>query len=368
MVAEIRALPGFDSFLCPLPYDRLQEAARKGPVIIVNINFRRSDAIVVHPELPPSVVPLPLATPDDVARLGGVLGPDPGKADEYRTIEMLRELWRSIVRPVADHLVGPPHFLPIPCRIWWCPVGEASKLPLHAAGPFEVNKSNLYDMFASSYTPTLSALIHARRPKSQDTPQPKLLVVAQANTPNMKSIPHVHTERACIVKYAPHANVLEDAAGTRDAVLRGIAESTWVHLACHGTHNRFSPFLSHFSVHDGAISLLDLVKADLPHAEVAFLSACHSARVSQDLPDEFLHPAGVLLFAGFRSVVGSMWAVADEVGPIVAENFYKRTWGGDGSRRDATKVASAMRSVTAKLEGIREVPFAQAINLVHFGA
>jgi CHAT domain-containing protein len=67
----------------------------------------------------------------------------------------------------------------------------------------------------------------------------------------------------------------------------------------------------------------DLIKARLSNAEFAFLSACHSAAINIDnTPDEAIHLAAALQFCGFRSVVGTLWAMADVDGPDVAEDFY----------------------------------------------
>lgn len=61
--------------------------------------------------------------------------------------------------------------------------------------------------------------------------------------------------------------------------------------------------------------LLDIVNARLPNAEFAFLSACESATGDPNTPDEVLHLAAALQFAGFCSVAGTLWAMDDRDGP-----------------------------------------------------
>lgn len=52
--------------------------------------------------------------------------------------------------------------------------------------------------------------------------------------------------------------------------------------------------------------LLDIVRRQLPSAEFAFLSACHTAELAEEsLADEVLHLAAAMQFCGFRSVVGT---------------------------------------------------------------
>jgi hypothetical protein len=51
--------------------------------------------------------------------------------------------------------------------------------------------------------------------------------------------------------------------------------------------------------------LLDTVRSQLPDAEFAFLSACHTAELTDDsIVDEMLHLAAAMRFCGFRSAVG----------------------------------------------------------------
>src|ERR1700749_2538392 len=66
-------------------------------------------------------------------------------------------------------------------RLWWCPTGILSFLPLHAAGLYSRGAppgSKLSDFVVSSYIPTLSSLIdstaHSPPPS---VAQPKLLAV-----------------------------------------------------------------------------------------------------------------------------------------------------------------------------------------------
>lgn len=349
----------------------LQWAADGGPVIIVNISSLRSDAIIVVRNLTHAItVPLPAATPEAVMRLADSLSPRPAELDERTAIGILRNIWNLIVKPVVDELIGPRIKLSLGCRIWWCPTGAASRLPLHAAGSYRSGERDLPHLFPSSYTASLGALIRARRSENHVTAAaasfPKMLVVSQPDTEGERNLPAARKEVRSISKLIPSATVLEGSAGTREAVLTGIAEHEWIHLACHGHLNPFQPFLSRFPMHDGPLLLLDLIKRDLPVAEVAVLSACHSAGANKDLPDEALHPAAGMMVAGFRSVVATMWALDDSVGPMFAREFYKAMLPAEGAPKGAEDVSSAL-TLTINALGRKGVPLMQRINLVHFG-
>ena len=66
------------------------------------------------------------------------------------------------------------------------------------------------------------------------------------------------------------------------------------------------------------------MEARLPNAELAFLAACHSAASGHFLPDESISLATSLQFAGFRSVVGTLWEMYDRDGPQLAKDFYRK--------------------------------------------
>ncbi|KAG8897657.1 hypothetical protein FRB99_008006 [Tulasnella sp. 403] len=264
LVERIRGVEGFQHFLKPTPFAELQKAAEQGPVILVNISKRRSDAIIVSSDGGPNLVRLPDATPHDVQALVRQVS---SKSDQELS-SALRSTWDRIVGPVVEVLKDVLK-LRKKSRIWWCPTGATSKIPLHAAGPFKRGAANLPDMFISSYIPTLGTLIRARRSIQPTSSIPSLLVVAQPDTPGEITLDGVLDEVDCIKALAPNACILSHDRGTRDAVLGGIAQHQWVHFACHGHLNNQQPFRSRFALYDGPLHLLDLVEQQYPQAELA---------------------------------------------------------------------------------------------------
>lgn len=407
VVDEIRAINGFQAFLQPSSFAELQWAAEAGPVIVVNISDTRSDAIIIVRKVSrPIRVPLPQATPDNVRRLADAFGSRATELDTPSAVILLRDLWTAIVEPIAKRLRDPRLNLSFGSRIWWCPTGDAARLPLHGAGPYKRGERDMLHMYTSSYAPNLTTLIQARKARpthmeddeemeeeeeeevgsleeseSEDTEEeteeeanaveqangPTILLVGQAEIQGEEALPDTHVELRCIAdRYAPNATVLDGPAASRERVVKALERHSWVHLACHGYRDDHQPFASYFSLRGGGLSLLDLLKTDLPKAELAVLSACHSAGNNGDLPDEFLHPAAAMMVAGFKSVVATMWALDDKVGPVFAEEFYGEMLGGKGGPKGAGHAAFAVRKAVRAL-GRKGVPLMQRINLVHFG-
>jgi CHAT domain-containing protein len=214
-------------------------------------------------------------------------------------------LWKIVVSPVVDQLaiLGVAKM----SRIWWCPTAQLCALPLHAAGPYNPGQKNLPDLYISSYTPTLSSLIRARSDVVRRLTPPKVLVMGQPND-NFGSarLPQVREELRRIHSLGDSVDVLIGDRADRESLLPHLQQYPWVHFACHGHLAAKEPFLSSFQLHnDERLTLGDLIKARLSNAELAFLSACHSAAIDiDDTPDEAIHLAAALQFCGFRSVVG----------------------------------------------------------------
>jgi CHAT domain-containing protein len=155
----------------------------------------------------------------------------------------------------------------------------------------------------------------------------------------------------------------------RETFLPRFQHYPWVHFACHGHLVASEPFLSYFQLHDNErLTLGDLIKARLSNAEFAFLSACHSAAINIDnTPDEAIHLAAALQFCGFRSVVGTLWAMVDEDGPDVAEDFYRYMFREPESAGDFRDSAFALNHATREMRK-RGVPIDRWINFIHIGA
>jgi len=366
LIGQIRKIEGFSNLLQAIPFTTLRTAAAEGPVILVNISKYRSDAIILHINEPPILVTLPNVQPKHLAHLGEHLAvardlgsvPNPSKL----ILPILRDLWNNIISPVHDCLTELA--VPQKSRIWWCPTSELCALPFHAAGPYQPQKKNLPDIYTSSYIPTVSALITARSNMVGPSVVPKLLFVGQPD----ETLQNVQDEIDIVRQLGDFVDVIVGADANRDTVLRRLPQHSWAHFACHGClGNNSQPFHASFQLHDGSrLTLLDLIQARLPNAELAFLSACHSAARDLTTPDETIHLAAALQFCGFRSVVGTLWAMEDEDGPTISKEFYKYMFR-NGNEVDFRDSAEALNVATRAMRKNR-VPLERWIMFVHIGA
>ena len=383
LISQIQVLPGFDRFLTSPSFDTLRSAASHGPVIIINHSRWRSDIIILLHNTSPSLIPTPANFYSRASRLKNKLLASREKhgldSDHYDKILafVLAKLYKLVGKPVLERL----HDLEVQeqSRIWWCPTSVFYSLPLHAMGPIpsdEGGKRYFMDLYICSYTPTLSALIQSRNRilGSKSSARPNLLLVAQPNP----SLPTVGSEIQVVQDLRGNTNTrvtsLISTAATSAAVIDGFRHHQFVHFACHGTLEAKKPFEAGFELCGGErLTLLEIVRSDLPTAEFAFLSACHTAEVSEgSVVDEVLHLAAAVQYCGFRSVVGTMWAMVDDDGRDLAEHFYKALFS-PASERDQRapyheRSAKALRFAVKKLRRKKKITLERWVNFVHYGA
>lgn len=367
MLEQIRNIKGFSNFLQAVPFDTLQTAAAADPIILVNISEYRSDAIILRTNKPPILVRLPNVQPGYLTDLSKQLAlaqrPDTTNASKL-ILPILRDLWNDIVSPVCECLTRLA--VPQKSRIWWCPTSKLCALPLHAAGPYQPQQRNLPDIYISSYIPTISALISARSSMVDESIIPKkLLLIGQPS----ETLLNVQDEIKNIRQLGDFVDVIVGIDASRDAVLSGLQGHSWAHFACHGRlGDNSQPFQASFELDGNSrLTLLDLIRARLPNAELAFLSACHSAAGDPGTPDETIHLAAALQFCGFRSVVGTMWAMEDRDGPTISEEFYKYMFRNGGEMMDFRDSAEAL-NVAIRAMRKNGVPLERWIMFVHIGA
>ncbi|KAF8257820.1 CHAT domain-containing protein [Lactarius quietus] len=265
--------------------------------------------------------------------------------------------------------------VPEQSRIWWCPTSVFWSLPLHAMGPIPSSDSReryFSDLYIPSYTPSLSALLESRRGSPWVLEPPSLLLVAAGDY-----LPDVTKEIKVIQKQARKARIgvavtrLVSSQATPLSVLEGLRDSRFAHFACDGVSGAGQPFNASLILHEGSrLTLLDIVRSQFPDAEFAFLSTCNSADLTEEsVADEVLHLTAAMQYCGFRSVVGTMWEMAETDGRDLARNFYKSLFTSqEGGVPYYQRSAEALRDATQKLRHKRGITLERWVNYVHYGA
>jgi tetratricopeptide (TPR) repeat protein len=353
LIDQIRALPGFGTFLLPPEPDQLTRHAGQGPIVVLNVSSYRSDAITLTPA-GITAVALPELSIDALAGQTEAfeqalltLADEPvtrsaRTAAQDQLSLVLEWLWDTVAEPVLDHLgFRHPAVRGEWPRIWWAPGGQLSLLPLHAAGYHRHSRDRtVLDRVISSYTPTVRALAYARS-RNTAGPPPRSLIVGMPTTPGIpgSDLPSVKDEVAMLRTRLPQPTVLSEDPADADAeadggnpthatVLAHLPDAGIAHFACHAASNASDPSRSLLILHDheqAPLTVTDLARVRLDHAQLAYLSACQTSRnASADLLDEAIHLTSAFQLAGYPHVIGTLWEISDRIAVQVAGAFYTR--------------------------------------------
>ena len=386
VLAQVRDLDGFAHFLGAIPYAELAQAASAGPVVIVNASRHGCHALIVEAGSDQArVVDLPRLHRDAaidhadamLRALAGAANParkfTQREKDRHSVLDVLDWLWDVLAEPVLGalgHISTPEAGAPWP-RVWWCPTGPLTMLPIHAAGHHPRLGSTgagakcVPGRVVSSYTPTLSALGRARHAATSAVRQ---LTVGMPRTPDLPPLPAVPTELEVLARHFGPGEAHHQIAGpaaTRAAVLNAVAGHSWLHLACHATQQQADPTRSGFVLWDGTLTMADVASLPSGRRDLAFLSACETATGSVRHLDEAIHLAAVLQFLGYRHIIATTWTIADSPAPRVADRVYAGLSQPGGP--DARLTAQALHEAVGSLR--QEDPTDPVLwgPYVHFG-
>lgn len=262
---------------------------------------------------------------------------------EVTLSSVLEWLWDTIAEDILNelgHLEPPTEGSSWP-RMWWCPTGTISFLPIHAAGyhnDLASPRRTVLDRVVSSYTASIRSLMFARAGQldASNSMSQKTLVVTMPTTENRARLPLAREEAARVRQILWHKPGLETPVvkvrPTPQELYDALPGTTIAHFVCHAEADELDPSASALLLKDGALSVAQISRMNLRGGALAYLSACRTAlsRVSK-LEDEVITLTNGFQMAGFSRIVGTLWNAVDRIAFEVAEQFYVAL-GGDVSK------------------------------------
>jgi CHAT domain-containing protein len=184
-------------------------------------------------------------------------------------------------------------------------------------------------------------------------------------------MPQAFKEMRVVQAVSTQVTTLFSSKATPTAVLERLRDHPFAHIVSHGILEPRKPFEASFKLQGGKrLQLLDIVRSQLPDAQFAFLSACHTAELTEEsIADEMLHLAAAVQFCGFRSVIGTMWAMADIDGRDLARSFYDSIFSDEPQGTlYYERTAGALRDAVQQLRRKGGISLERWVNFVHYGA
>ncbi|RSO09111.1 hypothetical protein DMH26_01905 [Streptomyces sp. WAC 05379] len=385
LVEAVRAVPGFEDFLVPVRADRMVAAASEGPVVVLSAVARRCDALLVTRQ-GVSALPLPDLSLTELTKRARRYQVTSARPESHEAWGVLDWLWESTVWPVLTALgltsrttfssvpyrrpttdtsvVGPRPLSSVPSdilpRIWWCPTGPFTMLPLHVAGQ---PQSRALDYAVHSYTPSVQALMTARsreRHRSEGPEQRMLLVLAD------DALPAGVREAERIQRLVADAQVLRGPQATAANVAARLADRPFFHFIGTARLHEGVPQLQFaFDAEDG-LNWRHLPQNLVADGALAYLSACGTAGGDRATESEGWTIAASFQAAGYRHVIGLLGRPTDEAAMRIAVHVYELLVDADGRLRPEH---SARALHTALQEALAASPFRASTppGVVHLG-
>ncbi|KAL0570815.1 hypothetical protein V5O48_011151 [Marasmius crinis-equi] len=394
LINKVRSVQGFESFLRPKTAEQLSSLDLDGYVVVLNVHEDRCDAFILHGgitdirlcRLDPMRLNQAIATNLYYKLQSATTRSNLSRGDELRRsvpchgrnpnkimADVLSDLWDSLVKPILDFInLEPYNKGSTPPRLWWCPNGPLTFLPLHAAGLYDTSNrgTKVYEYVASSYTPTVSMLADKLDRQHLENLKGFLAVSQPSGNPSIpKTVEEVESVVAVTKQHDPAMEILwlNETGATAKSVLDGMTEYSWIHLACHASQDHINPLDSEFMLYDRPLKLSEIAAHAHPHADFAFLSACQTATGDPKTMEEAVHLAAGMLVVGFRSVVATMWSVRDRDAPIVADAFYQKLFSGGKVNGGMSGIALHHAIMTLR-ERVGAEEFMSWVPFIHVGA
>ena len=362
LVNDIHSREGFENFRRPFNDKDFIQLAQHGPIVVINIDKRRCDALIctkqgvicrrlpeIHHEIVQNQVNDFRSAINQIQILSKEIDNGwssfalliEGNIDSEKMVKqrsyceekisnILKWLWDYVADPILSSF---PSEL---SRIWWCPTGLMSFLPIHAAGD---SKHSVIDRVISTYTSSVKALRYARKrpaPSHVDS----VLIAVMPTTPRYEHLPLANDEAYGIKRILKRSKksirVVIESSITPQELSQKMPDKVIVHLICHALAETDAS-KSRLLLRDGNLAVAQISQMQLDKVALAYLSACSTANSSDSLlGDESLTLTSAFQVAGFPRVLGSLWNTVDHVSYSVAMQFYEEL------NNDTTKSANAL--------------------------
>jgi len=241
-----------------------------------------------------------------------------------QTLNTLGErLWPGLARLLQEAGVK---------RVMLIPQGTLFLLPLHACplgdqGPVD-------ERYTVGYAPAGAVLARVAGEEAAAQLTQPLLVVNPTG-----DLRHTPSEALAVRRALGSAAALWEREATQARVVAAAREAGVVHFSGHGVYDWRAPERSGLLLRDPDVARVNvrtgagvdpLTVAEmrralrLSHTRLVTLSACETGLVEirRGLADEYIGLPGVLLQAGARAVVASLWAVDDLATALLMGRFY----------------------------------------------
>ncbi len=341
-VEAIRAIPRFEHFLRPLPWEEIAELARDIPLVYLLTTPVGGLALVVYQgnvtpvfldDLEETTLRERLFGPADDPRLGGFFGAYDAWRHNHRDAnatrvwfaavdDLTRWLWDAAMGKLVHHLCEQGLD-----RAVLIPTGLLALLPWHAAWTEEGNQRRYaLDDITFTYAPSAQTLVAAQKAAQHTPPTGTLLAVVDpaGRGERLPNAPVVLEEMLSLFGDYPTTFPAYGPRATLNTVMGALPDYDAHLFFCHGINAWQEPLESHLALYGKNLTVRHLLN-EVPRlkARLTFLASCETGAIGVNLPDEVVGLVSGFLQAGTVAVVAPLWTVYEESTAVLTTLFFR---------------------------------------------
>jgi CHAT domain-containing protein len=226
-----------------------------------------------------------------------------------------RDLYEMLFSPVEKYLVGN--------KVIIIPYGILNYLPFQA---LHDGNQYLVEKYTISYSPSLSILEFLKKEDRKDSL--KILAFGNPDLNDMTlDLPAAEKEVEMIKEVFPTARILTRQEASEASAKSLAQEYNIIHFASHGEYIPEAPLASSIRLssgngENGKLEAGEIFDMDI-NADLVVTSACQTAIGQIGKGDEIVGLTRAFIYAGARSVLGSLWNISDEATASLMMEFYR---------------------------------------------
>lgn len=242
---------------------------------------------------------------------------------DFKTIA--DELYGYLVSTIEDKIAGKK-------RLCIMPTGVFSNMPFQCLGRKTANNNFrfLLEDHSIFYTNKMSVF---NKKESEDSGDKMLQSFAAFGVPDAKLQFNI-TEVKTIGKIlGSDSTVYADSRATESQAKYSLRNKKYIHFATHGVLNYSSDYSQSYlkllpdkdtaNGNNGQLTMREVQRLGIKDCDMVILSACQTAVAKELVEGWSISPANSFLVSHVKSVVASLWKVADEPTGLLMEYFYE---------------------------------------------
>ncbi|KAI0092061.1 hypothetical protein BDY19DRAFT_990808 [Irpex rosettiformis] len=379
LVQHLRQYPGLSDLLHPVRFSDLVLDHEHDPVVIL-IAQARCEAIICRSS-GVSRVSLNF-TAEDARKVACAFHDMRQGVDEAKFQRLSGLTWDAVVGPVLSALEYTHRtFEPKPKpRVWWCPTGPFTFIPLHAVGHSQAGKQSVctFDYVVSSYIPSINSLrihkskdVECRQKKSLPAPNINTDLPALETTSSKKDDIHLVQIPSPIgsdgLSFSFGYDIDHSSEGQRASFIRltgplpdDILATSPQTDSSHLSYSSTTSNLPHLALSYVAFAFL--------YTQTRPSHASYLTTRAPGLPCESAHPGFALLLGGFRSILSTLPGWENVIHASDTAMVIERVCRGVESM-DASDSSLVSYALDNAIRSLRDsgVPLSRLIPFIHIG-